>query len=207
MFSSAFLQGVLFGLGLSILVGPILFILLQVSLERGYKCGLLVGLGIWLSDIAYIITAYLLIRGLGIDLMDPDLRFYFSMIGGTVLIAVGISMFMKKATEPQQQRVWSGRSLFYFLSVGFSTNTFNPFTAFFWFTVTAANIAERGTGGSAFLFILGIMLTLVVTDSGKVFAAHILRRYLSPVTVARVRKVAAGVIMAFGVWLILTGIG
>src|SRR5690606_16949472 len=102
MFSSAFLQGVLFG--------PILFILLQVSLERGYKCGLLVGLGIWLSDIAYIITAYLLIRGLGIDLMDPDLRFYFSMIGGTVLIAVGISMFMKKSTEPQQQREWSGRS-------------------------------------------------------------------------------------------------
>ena len=204
--NSSFLQGVLLGLGLTILVGPILFILVQVSLERGYKAGLLVAGGVWVSDFMYMAASFLIINMLGIDLLDPDLRFIFAMIGGTVLLAVGVGMFMKKAAEPEVHQEWSGKSLFYFLSLGWSTNTFNPFTVFFWFTIMATNLAERGTSWNAFIFILGVILPVMFFDSVKVLAAHKVRSYLKPSTIAIIRKISASVIMAFGVWLIITGV-
>ena len=204
--SSSFLQGVLLGLGLTILVGPILFILVQVSLERGYKAGLLVAGGVWVSDFMYMAASFLIINMLGIDLLDPDLRFIFAMIGGTVLLAVGVGMFMKKAAEPEVHQEWGGKSLFYFLSLGWSTNTFNPFTVFFWFTIMATNLTERGASWNAFIFILGVILPVMFFDSVKVLAAHKVRSYLKPSIIAIIRKISASVIMAFGVWLIITGV-
>lgn len=203
--ATSFLQGILFGLGLSILVGPILFILVQVSLERGYRSGLVVAIGIWISDLMYILSSYLLITLLDIDLLDPDLRFYFAMIGGTVLLAVGVGMFTRKAAEPVIHTEWSGKKLFYFLSLGFSTNTFNPFTVFFWFTIMATQLAEGGPGNAVAAFVIGVLMTLMITDSSKVLAAHWVRRYLKPRTVIAIRKVSASIIVAFGLWLIGAG--
>jgi len=203
--ATSFLQGILFGLGLSILVGPILFILVQVALERGYRSGLLVVTGVWISDLMYIAAAYLVVSILQVDLLSPDLRFYFAMIGGTALLGISISMFLQKGPDPEIKGEWGGKSLFYFLTLGWSTNTFNPFTIFFWFTVMAANLAERGHNGKAAFFIAGIMLTVMFFDAAKVFAANWVRQFLTPEKILRIRKVSATVIMIFGIWLFIAG--
>ena len=48
------LKGLSYGVVLSFLVGPIVFTLLQASLERGIKIALSVGLGVWISDFLFI---------------------------------------------------------------------------------------------------------------------------------------------------------
>ena len=47
-------QGILAGLWINILVGPIFFGLIQLAAERGARAGLIYAAGIWLSDILLV---------------------------------------------------------------------------------------------------------------------------------------------------------
>jgi len=53
------LNGLFFGLTLTILLGPIFFALIQTGVERGFRAGVVLGSGIWISDIIFIIAVYL----------------------------------------------------------------------------------------------------------------------------------------------------
>jgi len=46
----AVFNGVIYGLVLAVLVGPVFFTLIQTSIERGFKSGVYVAIGISLSD-------------------------------------------------------------------------------------------------------------------------------------------------------------
>ena len=56
------LDGLLLGLTLAILLGPIFVALTQTGIQRGVRAGLSVGTGIWISDILVIVTAYFFIK-------------------------------------------------------------------------------------------------------------------------------------------------
>ena len=47
-------SGILLGLTLSILTGPILFTIIQTSIEEGFRAGITVASGIWISDLLFI---------------------------------------------------------------------------------------------------------------------------------------------------------
>jgi len=49
-----FLEGILYGLVLAAMLGPIFVALTQTAIEKGAKAGLTVGLGIWISDLLII---------------------------------------------------------------------------------------------------------------------------------------------------------
>ena len=55
-------EGILYGLTLTILLGPIFVALTQTGIEKGITAGILVGSGIWISDIV-IITVLTLLMG------------------------------------------------------------------------------------------------------------------------------------------------
>ena len=52
-------NGVLFGLLLTIFIGPVFFALIQTSVHRGFIYGVFMALGIALSDAIYVFLAYL----------------------------------------------------------------------------------------------------------------------------------------------------
>ena len=53
------LNGIISGLVLALLVGPVFFTILQTSIERGFGSGALVAIGVSLSDAFYITLTYL----------------------------------------------------------------------------------------------------------------------------------------------------
>ena len=53
------LNGVISGLVLACLIGPVFFTLLQTSIERGFWSGFFVAIGVSLSDAIYIALCYL----------------------------------------------------------------------------------------------------------------------------------------------------
>ena len=59
-------EGVRLGLLLSLLVGPILVGIVQAGVEQGFRAGLSVGFGVWISDVIFISLVYW-----GFHLIDP----------------------------------------------------------------------------------------------------------------------------------------
>ena len=53
--TSAVLEGVLMGLFLSVFVGPVFFLLIETSINKGIREAFIMDAGVILSDIAWII--------------------------------------------------------------------------------------------------------------------------------------------------------
>ena len=77
------LNGIKLGFVLTFLVGPVFFAILQTSVERGFWSGVLVSLGVSLSDIIYVTVCYF---GLAQFIDQDQNKIYMAYGGGAILI-------------------------------------------------------------------------------------------------------------------------
>lgn len=202
-------QGILLGISLSFMVGPLLFAILQAGVERGFRAGLAVAVGIWTSDVLYVLMVLYGLEMLAAMTSLPGFRFWAGLAGGVLLVAFGAgNLFFKKNTEvhPSPLALRAGGGLTrtytaYFLR-GFLLNTINPFTVFFWLGIAGAVLVPNGWSNVEILIFFGGMLgTLVVTDTLKAYAAKQVRGFLTPAHTRWVRLGIGILLMVFGVVL------
>lgn len=196
------LQGIQIGLGLAILVGPIIVLLIQLSLEEGSLSSVCAALGIWASDLVYVLLAHFGLGQLLTFVDHPNFELVISSVGGVILLIVGFAMWQRRPLKFRKVR--EHRRPRYWLSFvkGFGINFFNPFPVVFWSTVSVGIVYEgRLSNAETWALYLGIMLTIIATDLLKVFAARYLRKWLTPKHVGIVQRVGAGFLMFFGIAL------
>ncbi|RMF28450.1 MAG: hypothetical protein D6765_06000 [Bacteroidetes bacterium] len=200
-----YFQGALLGLGLSLLMGPILFTLVQTSLEQGFRAGMMVGVGIWVSDVLFIGVVLMgvsyLLRVVEWQGFEPLL----GTAGGVLLAAVGAVMLMKERKKGAQAYRFTSRSSSYFSLwlKGFLINSLNPFTFFFWAGV-ATTLAIKHPGGARVVlpFYAGVFSVIVLTDAMKVGLAKLIRRWLHPRVIFWSRVLTGLVLLGFGIFLL-----
>ena len=81
-----YLEGILLGGICAFFVGPVLFTLLDASLQGGFQAGARVALGIALSD---VVAIALVIAGLGPILTHPAGAQALGLAGGLILLCFG----------------------------------------------------------------------------------------------------------------------
>jgi len=91
-----FLEGVVFGLILTIMLGPIFIALTQTGIDKGARAGITVGAGVWSSDLLVILFSYLFISQVDALVQDEVFKYWMGLVGGFILIAFGIVIFLKK---------------------------------------------------------------------------------------------------------------
>ena len=198
----AVIKGVASGLVLAVLVGPVFFTLIQTSIERGFKSGVYVAIGISLSDSLCIALAYL-----GISMINtPDFRIYLSYFGGAILLGFGIYYLFIKSRKPviYNPEHIEERSPFRLMAKGFVINGFNPMVLFFWIGTIGVATAELGytTHGMAAIFFCSIVATVFVTDVIKAKLSDKLRVLLTPRTMKIMNLLVGLVMFGFGLKLI-----
>ncbi len=84
------------GFILSIMIGPVFFVLLEISITKGFKSALVFDLGVLLSDVFYIVISMFFayqLKGIG----DVKNNAVLGLIGGIIFIAYGgYYLFFKK---------------------------------------------------------------------------------------------------------------
>jgi len=198
-------NGILVGLALAILVGPILFSLVQRSIEQGVYAGFCVGLGIWFSDLFFIVSIIAGMAHVNRLIESPLFKPVLGILGGFVLIAIGVGMFVSKPSgsfEMSGLRIISSKWKLWL--EGFLINTINPFTVVFWTSViTSWGIEESLFSKNSYVFFSGILGTIVFTDTLKILLAKKVRHYLKPVQVFRMRKISGLALFVFGVVMMI----
>lgn len=216
---NALIEGLLFGLTLTVMAGPILFALLQAGIEYGFRAGMMVALGVFISDLSFVIILYF---GLGYIEAVVNLEGFEStlgVVGGIALILIGLgTYFLKPRAMPDEQffskeeikedlaEIPSVDNIPYFKlwGKGFFVNTLNPFTFFFWGVIAAGKLAESGfSKNEFFLFFGAILFVILVSDTLKVYLAKVIRKYLKPKNILMVRKVSGIAFVVFGVVLMV----
>src|SRR6476620_4709353 len=87
-------QGILLGIALCFSIGPAFFSLIQTSLRYGHKAGIEMALGIFFSDLTYLLLAFF---GLSDWLVDVKYALPVGITGGVILIGYGLVQVLKKA--------------------------------------------------------------------------------------------------------------
>lgn len=198
----AVLKGVASGLLLAVLVGPVFFTLIQTSIERGFKSGVYVAIGISLSDALCIVLAYL-----GISLINsPGFRIYLSYFGGAILLAFGIYYLFVKSRKPVIYNLEhiEERSPWKLMAKGFVINGFNPMVLFFWIgTMGVATALGYTSLGMVAVFFGSIVATVFITDVIKAKLSDRLRVLLTP-RIMKIMNLLVGIVMfGFGLKLII----
>jgi len=218
-------EGALLGLSLSFMVGPLLFAIMQASLERGFRAGLALAAGIWTSDILYIALVYHGVDALANLTALPHFRLWSGLLGGAVLVLFGLGTFFRRKvpTEdslhtpadrvldaldgpetPGVEHNWMRWGYPGYWLRGFLLNTINPFTVFFWLGIASAVIVPNQWAPEKTLsFFTGMLVTLILTDTLKAYAAKRVRHFLTPKHTRWVQRGIGLTLLIFGLVLVI----
>jgi threonine/homoserine/homoserine lactone efflux protein len=196
------LQGLIIGATLTVMVCPITFTILDASLSRGVRFGIITAIGMWCSDIMYILLCYFGAQQLRLSMQSSEAGHWIGILGGLILIVIGIIIW--KARRRAQQAEDNRRKLLHYSGHwlrGFVVNTFAPFSLFFWPTVTLTIVLPAAlTAGHALSFYIGVILSIMAGDVLKaVFAGWISHRITSN-TIMQIRTGLALLFIAVGLF-------
>lgn len=202
------LNGVISGVVLAFLIGPVFFTIMQTSIERGFASGALVAVGVSLSDAFYITLIYL---GVYQFFDTGNFREYLAYFGGVVLVLFGAYYLFVKSKRlvrinPEQPRMNNPWRL---IGKGFIINGLSPMVLIFW--LGAVGVATTKFGYSipqrAVPYFGAIVSTVFVTDVIKAKLADRLRLLLTARFIRNLNIILGIVLLIFGGRLILLARG
>lgn len=209
------LKGVVTGFILSIMIGPVFFILLETSIRKGIRAGLAFNLGVFLSDVLYILIAYIFFAQVH-ELANGANKGNAKIIGGVLFLAYGVFQFLKKTQNMEVQGVNSKMETswgeYAKLSLkGFVLNFANPLVIFYWFSVltlgdTRTSHTDPGSKYGLLIYVIIILVTFFSVDVLKIVGAKQLRPLVTNRLLKALNQLIGIVFVSFGVILLIQGI-
>ncbi len=205
--SDAIIKGFSFGLLLSFLVGPIFFVLIETSLKRGIKPALALDLGVLLSDILYILLAYNFSSFL-VSLKKHE--HILSVGGGLIFIAFGLYSALKiQKSDPlkDDSTKYGTKDYLGFFMKGFLLNMFNPSVIFYWLGLFLFGDQFGFSSNEMLVFFISILVSFFSLDILKIVGAGQLKNFMTDKRLTTVNRVIGGILMVFGLVMVLRGFG
>ncbi len=190
------------------MIGPVFFMLLETSIVKGIRAALAFDIGVLLSDIIYISIVFFFLSEVTAAIAEN--RNILTVIGGVILIIFGVTTSLKKQQGKLNtdfiSMVHQPRDYGVLLLKGFFLNFLNPMVLFYWFAVLTLDTESVAAGGwEALTFIAVILFTFFCVDVLKIAGAKKLRIFITPSLLKRLNLILGGILMIFGVVLIIRG--
>lgn len=214
-----FLQAFGIGFLLSVMIGPVFFVLLETSITKGIKSALALDFGVLLSDVMYVLFAAIFVDQLK-SLDTGDNKIIFGFVGGSIFIGYGLyNLFKKQAgmkslENPEVLELTASiaatpsQTKDYFLLglKGFLLNLANPLVIFYWMSVMSLATQLSPAKSSfpwEFLFVSIVLITFFGIDVLKILAAKKLRPLVTPNLLNALNRLIGIIFSLFGIFLIL----
>jgi len=192
------LDGIWLGFVLSLMTGPIFFALIETSIKRGFKAGVILASGVWFSDLIYILIVFV---GLSFIKDLPNFNFYVGIIGGLLLCLFGLFSLL---TKPDLDKMTQPSRKTYFgeFFKGMAINIFNPFVILLWIGVVGNLTKDELNIKNSIIFLSSMLLCVALSDLVKIYLAEKIREKITE-KYMRIFNIVIGVsLMLFGFVLI-----
>ena len=190
----ALLRGLAFGFAVAATPGPIFFLCLRRSLDRGPVNGIVSGLGVATADGFYAAVAAFGIAAVSTVLIGG--RHWLGLAGGAVLILLGVRFLIEKQRDLGNQQQITGKGLAWAYASTLGLTITNPATIISFAALAAAIGVGAGTGlARPSLLVAGVFMGSVVWWCLLASGSSLLRPRLTP-RVLRAISVASGVVIA-----------
>ncbi len=197
----AILLGIAAGLISSFLTGPVFFSMIKTSIEKGFKAGLSLAVGVILSD---IILIGIVLFGSQFFAYKADFDKYIGLIGGVFLSGVGVYYLLntvKIQYDPNNMPKVNKRG---YLIKGFLMCILTPSTLMFWLIVTSIiSVKLNDSFNQKFISLVIAMGTQLNVDALKCYSASKIRYKIKENSLQKLNKIAGFIILLFAIWLLI----
>ena len=191
------------GFFLAFMLGPAFFVLIETSIEKGFRAATVFDLGVIFSDVIFILIAYFSSYQLLENINNQPGLYVF---GGTLLSLYGASNFIKKTTT-QVTAIKQNQSNYTSLFVkGFLLNIINIGVLVFWLGLVI--VVTPNLGGNyirVIVFFSTLIVSYFLTDLIKILLAKKMKSYLKQDNIIKAKKFLGILIFVFGLFLIIKG--
>jgi len=196
----ALLLGIGAGAISSFLTGPVFFAMIKTSIEKGFKAGFSLAVGVIISDVVLIGLVLF-----GSQFLEYQTSFdkYVGIIGGLFLLAVGIYyLYSKVAIKYEDQTLIKVNKRGYLLK-GFLMCILTPSTLMFWIIVSGIISVKLNNMFNEKLFCFFIAMSTQLTIDGlKSYYSSKLRHFIKEDSLRKLNKIAGIIIILFAIWLL-----
>jgi len=203
------------GFLLTVILGPIFFLVIETAVLKGFKAALALDIGAVFADVAYIILLYYSTNSVLKDIKDNPYLFF---LGGTFLVLYAVFTFYTERKEflnqnaIQEKKVIStpiitaNNYLILFIK-GFVLNIVNIGVLGFWFTVivTVGPQLDMSPKRMYSFFTMTLLIYLLI-DMVKIFFAKRLKSKLTFQKIYYLKAFVSIVMFVFGCVLICKGV-
>lgn len=207
------IKAIIAGFVLSVMIGPVFFLLLETSIRRGVRAALAFDCGVFLSDIIYILLAYVFYNEVA-NLLDGDNSYMIQLIGGIIFVIFGLMQLLKKPEAMSKEDTEGINQTKDYLMLGlkgFLLNFANPAVIVYWFSVIAFGAkklenGEKGSGDYMWLYITVLIITFFSIDILKILGAKKLRPFITDRVLTGLNRLTGLIILISGIVLFARGI-
>lgn len=96
------LNGIFLGVLLSFLIGPVFFVLIETSLRKGPIYAIFIDIGVFLSDVLYLLIAYYFSKEVVLWLNEYD---WVRFVAAAIFIGMGLASILKKSSPAKRKEI------------------------------------------------------------------------------------------------------
>ena len=212
-------QAIGIGFLLSIMIGPVFFVLLEISITKGFKSAMIFDAGVLLSDLFYIVISLFFayqLKGLG----DVKNNLILSVLGGTLFIAYGVYNFFFKQvkmgtgaldeelldSEEKANKSTKKKDNSMLVLKGFMLNLLNPGVVIYWLAIIAKGfdlVAPYESDAHIVIFITIILITFFGIDCLKAYVANKIKPLVTVKLLRGLNSLIGFIFLGTGIFLIL----
>ncbi len=206
------IAGVILGVTLAFMVGPVFFLLIETALTKGIKKAFVFDFGVLSADIAFIILVA--IGSHFINIVEYVIWVY--SIGGILIISYGIYNIQnakkKKIHLAENDEIPANNSSYfvYFIK-GFFLNFLNVGVFVYWLatsiTLRASLPQDSQLDKLMLIYFTVTVAAYFLTDVAKILTARRIKEKLTPLVLIKIEKIVGVILIIFGVLLIVRGYG
>ncbi|MBK8194909.1 MAG: LysE family transporter [Lewinellaceae bacterium] len=199
------LKGILAGLAYGLLLGPMFFVSLRVTLSQGWRNGVALVGGAFASDMLLVTGGWWSAAKLAEFARQSTFQSGFGLLSGLILLGFGISAVWPKKQPPVQNTLDEEPvRRRYSILQGFLINMTNPSNWLFWISlatlVRAESIPENNRYAETFL--ITTLIVVLATDLSKVLLAHQIGKRLKPGHTQKVVQIAGIMLIIVSSWIL-----
>lgn len=195
-----FLKGLIFGITMAAIPGPILFLIIQRTLTEGILVGFACGLGAVSAD-----TVYALIAIAGLSVVTQFFLAYqtwLAIAGGLFLVYLGITTLRQEIKEITPSHEQGSGSLVSAWFTTFLLTITNPIT------IVAYGMIFAALGGNkqseTYAMMTGVILGAIIIFLGMVGFLAYFRQKIPLTILSRINKIAGLILIGFGLTTLYT---
>lgn len=198
-------KGMLAGLAYGLLLGPLFFVSLKVTLSHGWRNGVALVSGAFASDAALVAGGWWGAARLAAFAQKELFQSGFGLASGLILFSFGVSavwprkkkMSLDTMDEPSAKRRYS------FLQ-GFLINMSNPSNWLFWVSLATVGQVDALPESPRYMefFLIATLAVVLVTDLAKVLLAHQIGKRMKPGVPEKIVRLAGVILLIVSSWIL-----